>query len=309
MELGMVGLGRMGGSMARRLLAGGHELTAYDPNSLAVDEMANVGARGVASLAELVSSLQTPRIVWLMTPSGRPTEKTIKSLASLLIPGDIIVDGGNSNYNDSVRRANLALTKGISFLDVGTSGGVWGLETGYCLMVGGQENAFRRIEPILQTLAPSNGGGYAYVGKSGAGHFVKMVHNGIEYGLMEAYAEGFEFMRSKREFHLDLAGIAEVWKHGSVIRSWLLELAAFALKENPDMKGIASYIDDSGEGRWMVKESVDLGVPLPVITLSLQSRFRSRQVSPFGGKILAALRREFGGHPIRVKKSRRIVQS
>jgi 6-phosphogluconate dehydrogenase len=302
MELAMVGLGRMGGGMARRLIAGGHKVVVYDPVRAAMEALVKAGARSAPSLADLVKSLKPSRIIWLMVPAGPPTERTIKDLARELTPGDLIVDGGNSNYKDSMRRARWLSARKINFLDVGTSGGIWGLKEGYCLMVGGDEAAFKRVKPVLETLAPSHSAGYAYMGKSGSGHFVKMVHNGIEYGMMEAYAEGFELMSARRDLHLDLAKIAEVWNRGSIIRSWLLELAARALKDNPKLEGMESYVDDSGEGRWTVQESVDLGVPLPVITLSLQARFRSRQSRPFGGKILAALRGQFGGHAVRKKR-------
>jgi 6-phosphogluconate dehydrogenase len=238
-----------------------------------------------------------------MVPSGEPTESTINALAPELARGDIIIDGGNSNYKDSMRRAAALSKKRLIFLDVGTSGGIWGLKEGYCLMVGGDSEAFRRMELVFQTLAPSPQRGYGHVGPSGAGHFVKMVHNGIEYGLMEAYAEGFELMQAKLEFDLNLPQIAEIWRHGSVVRSWLLDLAAVALREDPELKSIQAYVEDSGEGRWTVQESIELAVPLPVITQSLQARFRSRQVQPFGSKLLAALRNQFGGHGVRKAKS------
>jgi 6-phosphogluconate dehydrogenase len=236
-----------------------------------------------------------------MVPSGEPTESTIDTVAAELSQGDVVIDGGNSNYKDSVRRASALLEKGIKFLDAGTSGGIWGLKEGYCLMVGGDIEAFHRMEPIFRTLAPSLQDGYGHVGPSGAGHFVKMVHNGIEYGLMQAYAEGFELMQAKREFDLDLPQIAEIWRYGSVVRSWLLDLAAAALKEDPKLESIQPYVEDSGEGRWTVQESIDLAVPAPVMALSLQARFRSRQEQPYGAKLLAALRQQFGGH--RVKKA------
>jgi 6-phosphogluconate dehydrogenase len=234
-----------------------------------------------------------------MVPSGDPTQQTVDALAVQLFAGDIVVDGGNSNYRDSMRRAAILKEKGILFLDAGTSGGIWGLKEGYCLMIGGDPEAYRRLEPVFETLAPSIETGYAHVGPSGSGHFVKMVHNGIEYGLMEAYAEGFELMDAKREFDLNLAKIAEIWRHGSVVRSWLLDLTASALKESPRLEGIDPYVEDSGEGRWSVQESVELGIPLPAITAALHARFRSRQPAPFGGRLLAALRRQFGGHAVR----------
>ena len=302
MELGMIGLGRMGSNMARRLLGGGHRVVVYDPLKEAREAVVELGAIGATSIADLVERLSRPRAVWLMVPSGEPTESTINTLAANLSVSDIIIDGGNSNYKDSRRRAATLSEKGIIFLDVGTSGGIWGLKEGYCLMVGGDIEAFRRLEPIFQTLAPSPHQGYGYVGPSGAGHFVKMVHNGIEYGLMQAYAEGFELMQAKREFDLNLPQIAQIWRHGSVVRSWLLDLAAVALQEDPKLESIEAYVEDSGEGRWIVQESVELAVPVPVITQSLQARFRSRQEQPFGAKLLAALRKQFGGHPVREAK-------
>ncbi|TET74562.1 MAG: decarboxylating 6-phosphogluconate dehydrogenase [Dehalococcoidia bacterium] len=302
MELGMIGLGRMGSNMARRLLGGGHRVVVYDPLKEAREAVVELGAVGATSIADLVERLSRPRAVWLMVPSGEPTESTINTLAANLSVSDIIIDGGNSNYKDSRRRAATLSEKGIIFLDVGTSGGIWGLKEGYCLMVGGDIEAFRRLELIFQTLAPSPHQGYGYVGPSGAGHFVKMVHNGIEYGLMQAYAEGFELMQAKREFDLNLPQIAQIWRHGSVVRSWLLDLAAAALQEDPKLESIEAYVEDSGEGRWTVQESVELAVPMPVITQSLQARFRSRQEQPFGAKLLAALRKQFGGHPVREAK-------
>ena len=299
MEIGMIGLGRMGSNMAQRLIGGGHKVVVYDPVKDAVTAVVQQGAVGTASVAELVSKLTTPRAIWLMVPSGKPTESTINELAVLLSTDDIVIDGGNSNYKDSMRRAAALAQKGTLFLDIGTSGGIWGLKEGYCLMVGGSAEAVHRIEPILQTLAPSQRQGYGYVGPSGAGHFVKMVHNGIEYGLMQAYAEGFELMQAKRELNLNLHQIAEIWRYGSVVRSWLLDLAAAALAEDPKLESIQAYVEDSGEGRWTVQESIDLAVPAPVISQSLQARFRSRQEQPFGAKLLAALRQQFGGHPVK----------
>ena len=301
MEIGMIGLGRMGGNMAQRLIDGGHRLVAYDPIREALDATGEKGATGALSYPDLVSKLTKPRAIWLMVPSGEPTEITISTLAAELSPEDIIIDGGNSNYKDSMRRASLLAEKGIIFLDVGTSGGVWGLKEGYCLMVGGDTQAYRHLEPIFQTLAPSPQNGYGHVGPSGAGHFVKMVHNGIEYALMQAYAEGFELMQAKGEFKLDLHQIAEIWRYGSVVRSWLLDLAAAALAKDPKLDSIQAFVEDSGEGRWTLQESIELGIPTPVIAQSLQARFRSRQEQPFGTKLLAALRQQFGGH--RVKKT------
>jgi len=301
MEIGMIGLGRMGSNMARRLLDGGHRVVVYDPIKEATEALVAQGATGSVSITNLVEKLAPPRAIWLMVPSGEPTESTIDTVAAELSQGDVVIDGGNSNYKDSVRRASALLEKGINFLDAGTSGGIWGLKEGYCLMVGGDIEAFHRMEPIFRTLAPSLQDGYGHVGPSGAGHFVKMVHNGIEYGLMQAYAEGFELMQAKREFNLDLPQIAEIWRYGSVVRSWLLDLAAAALKEDPKLESIQPYVEDSGEGRWTVQESIDLAVPAPVMALSLQARFRSRQEQPYGAKLLAALRQQFGGH--RVKKA------
>ena len=299
MEIGMVGLGRMGGNMAHRLVNAGHSVLAFDRDEAMVAASRSIGASGVASLEELGEKLSAPRAVWVMVPSGQPTGETIQSLASILQPGDVVLDGGNSHYKDSIRRGDMLASRGIEFLDVGSSGGVWGLVHGYALMVGGKTEVVQRLEPIFRSLAPSDDSGYAHVGPSGAGHFVKMVHNGIEYGLMQAYAEGFELMAAKEEFDLDLARIAESWREGSVVRSWLLELTAAALKEEPGLESLRAYVDDSGEGRWTVQESVELGVPAPVITLSLQQRFRSRQEEPFGAKLLAALRNQFGGHAVR----------
>lgn len=299
MEIGMIGLGRMGGNMAQRLLRGGHRVVAYDPNPSAVGGLAREGASGAPSLRDLVARLDTPRAVWTMVPAGNPTEETIDALGGLLSPGDAVIDGGNANYKDSVRRAEMLEKKGINFLDAGTSGGIWGLQEGYSLMVGGDEAAFHRLEPIFQTLAPGNDRGYGRVGPAGAGHFVKMVHNGIEYGMMQAYAEGFELLKAKEQFNLDLANIAEIWRFGSVVRSWLLDLTAEALHEDPGLESLEAYVEDSGEGRWTVQESVDLAVPAPVIALALQARFRSRQDSAFGGRMLAAMRNQFGGHAVR----------
>ena len=299
MEIGMIGLGRMGGNMVQRLLGGGHRVVAYDPNPEAVQSVAKQGATGVSSLPDLARELTAPRAVWVMVPSGDPTEATINSLADSMSAGDVIIDGGNSNYKDSMRRASSMADRGLLFLDAGTSGGVWGLQEGYSLMVGGDAAAYRRLEPIFQTLAPAPDKGHGHMGPAGSGHFVKMVHNGIEYGLMQAYAEGFELMRAKSEFGLDLAQISEVWRHGSVVRSWLLDLTAAALKEDPALDDLEAYVEDSGEGRWTVQESIELGVPAPVIALSLQARFASRQENAFGLRLLAAMRNKFGGHSVR----------
>jgi len=301
-ELGIIGLGRMGGNMAQRLVAGGHRVVTYDRDTTAVTASAGFGGEGASSLEDVVSRLAAPRALWIMVPAGQPTEDTIDDLAKLLNPGDAILDGGNANYKDTMRRGEKLAAQGIDFIDVGTSGGIWGFTEGYSLMVGGDEVAVKRLEPIFHTLAPAPDKGYSRVGASGAGHFTKMVHNGVEYGLMQAYAEGFELLAAKEEFDLDLPAIAQTWRHGSVVRSWLLDLAAHALKEDPELESLESYVDDSGEGRWTVQESVDLAVPIPVITMSLQARFRSRQQQPFGGRLLAALRNQFGGHAVRKSK-------
>ena len=298
MELGMIGLGRMGSNMVQRLLLGGHRVVAYDLQAEAVQSVVREGATGASSIADLVGQLAAPRTVWIMVPSGESTESTINAVADALSPGDVIIDGGNSYYKDGVRRTAALRERGLSFLDAGTSGGIWGLQEGYSLMVGGDPDVFRRLEPIFQTLAPASDKGYGHVGPAGAGHFVMIVHNGIEYGLMQAYAEGFELMQAKGDFHLDLAQIAEIWRHGSVVRSWLLDLTAEALQEDPNLEGLQAYVEDSGEGRWTVQVSIELAVPAPVIALSLQARFRSRQDQPFGGRILAAMRNQFGGHAV-----------
>ena len=299
MELGMIGLGRMGGNMAQRLLKGGHRVVGYSQSPEQVQGAVKQGASGASSSADLVRQLTPPRAVWVMVPAGDATEDTVNDVAKLLSPGDAVIDGGNSNYKDSVRRAATLKERGIAFLDAGTSGGVWGLKEGYSLMVGGDPDAFKRLEPIFQTLAPASDKGYGYVGPAGAGHFVKMVHNGIEYGMMQALAEGFELMAAKQEFGLDLGNISEIWRYGSVVRSWLLDLAAAALREDPKLEALQAYVEDSGEGRWTVQEGIELAVPLPVISQSLQARFRSRQDQPFGARLLAALRNQFGGHAVR----------
>ncbi|MBK9715594.1 MAG: decarboxylating 6-phosphogluconate dehydrogenase [Kouleothrix sp.] len=296
MELGMIGLGRMGFNMARRLRQGGHRVVGYDRAPEQVEALRGAGAEGAASVEELVRQLAAPRAVWLMIPAGEPTRQQIATLALLLAPGDIAIDGGNSNYRDSARHAAVLADRGIHFLDVGVSGGIWGFEEGFCLMAGGEPATFAAVEPLLATLAPPQG--YRLVGPSGAGHFVKMVHNGIEYGMMQAYAEGFELMRAKEEFGLDLRAVAELWRHGSVVRSWLLDLAGSAFADDPDLSAIKGYVPDSGEGRWTVHETIELAVPAPVITLALQMRFLSRQQDSFAAKVLAALRNEFGGHAV-----------
>ena len=299
MELGMIGLGRMGGNMTQRLLRAGHRVVVYDPQVEAVQSLTREGAAGADSLHDLIEQLTPPRAVWVMVPAGEATASAIDTLADSLSPGDTVIDGGNSNYKDSIRRAETLAGKGLSFLDAGTSGGIWGLAEGYSMMIGGDEAAFRRLEPIFQSLAPGPDRGYGHVGPAGAGHFVKMVHNGIEYGLMQAYAEGFELMNAKQELNLDLAQISQIWRYGSVVRSWLLDLTAAALEEDPGLDALQAYVEDSGEGRWTVQESIDLNIPTPVISLSLQARFRSRQDQPFGAKLLAAMRNQFGGHAVR----------
>ena len=295
----MIGLGRMGGNMAQRLLAGGHRVVTYDRSREAVAASQSQGAAGASSLEDLVGQLAQPRAAWVMVPAGQPTEDTIDELIPLLAPGDTVLDGGNANYKDSMRRAEKLAGHGIDFVDVGTSGGIWGLTEGYSLMIGAKKEVYQRLEPIFQTLAPAPDKGLSHVGPEGSGHFVKMIHNGVEYGLMQAYAEGFEIMEAKTEFNLNLAEIAETWRHGSVVRSWLLDLAVNALEEDPQLDNLQAYVDDSGEGRWTVQEAVDLAVPAPVITLALQNRFRSRQEQPFGSRLLAALRNQFGGHAVR----------
>ena len=287
MKLGIVGLGRMGGNMTERLRKGGHEVETYART--APDRTSD-------SLVELATRLEQPRIVWLMIPAGDPTELAFKTLLPLLEDGDVVVDGGNSNFRDSMRRAEEAKAKGVLFLDAGVSGGIWGLAEGYCIMVGGEAAAFETVEPALATLAPE--GGYAHVGASGAGHFVKMVHNGIEYGLMQAYAEGFELMRAVEPLDLDLARVADLWRHGSVVRSWLLDLLHRALESDPGLEQIRGVVQDSGEGRWTVHEAVDAAVSAPVITAALFARFASRQDESFAAKVNAALRNQFGGHAV-----------
>ncbi len=299
MDLGMIGLGRMGANMAQRLVRGGHRVVGFDPDPRARAGIEERGAEASESLEALVTSLTAPRAVWMMVPAGEITDATVSLLLPLLAPGDSLIDGGNSNYKDTLRRAAVCGGRQINYLDSGTSGGVWGLDQGYSLMIGGDEAAVERLRPVFQTLAPAADKGWGRVGPVGSGHFTKMIHNGIEYGLMQAYAEGFSILQHKQEFALDLAQIAEIWRHGSVVRSWLLDLTADALGKNPTMVGIAPYVADSGEGRWTVSEAIDLDVPAPIITASLIERLRSRDAQSFSAKLLAALRNEFGGHAIR----------
>jgi 6-phosphogluconate dehydrogenase len=296
MKLGMVGLGRMGGNMAARLQQHGHEIVAHDPSSDAVERAVGAGAEGASSLAELCGKLPTPKVVWLMVPAGDITEDTVRELGGILGNGDVIVDGGNSNWQDSKRRAERLAPGGIRFLDCGTSGGVWGLANGYCLMVGGDDDAVAIVDPAFLALAPDDG--YAHVGPSGAGHFVKMVHNGIEYGLLAAYGEGFEILE-RSSFDLDLGRIAGIWRYGSVVRSWLLELLHDALANDPGLASIRGYVDDSGEGRWTVEAAMDENVPAPITALALFLRYASRQDESFSAKVIAALRNEFGGHAVK----------
>jgi 6-phosphogluconate dehydrogenase len=300
MDIAIVGLGKMGANMARRLINSGHRVVGVDQSPEAAQKLAaETGLVAAGTLAETVAALPAPRAVWVMVPAGAPTESVIDALAGLLLPGDTVIDGGNTFYKDDIRRAAALKEKGIHYVDVGTSGGVWGLKEGYSLMVGGETEAVSRLSPIFETLAPAADKGWGHVGGVGAGHFVKMVHNGIEYGLMQAYAEGFEIMHAKKDFALDLHQVAEIWRVGSVVRSWLLDLTANALKGDQDLSDIAGYVSDSGEGRWTVFEAVDLDVPAPVITLSLQQRFVSRQDESYAAKLLSAMRNQFGGHAVK----------
>jgi len=299
MELAMIGLGRMGANMAQRLLRGGHRVVGFDPAEAARKLIEQKGAQSAASLEGLVAQLKPPRILWLMVPAGAITDGTITALAPLLSGGDTIIDGGNSNYRDTQLRALALAQHRIHYVDSGTSGGVWGLAEGYSLMIGGDEAVVERLRPIFETLAPARDKGWGRVGAVGAGHYTKMVHNGIEYGLMQAYAEGFSILQHKSEFELDLHQIAEIWRYGSVVRSWLLDLTADALGKNPTLHGIAPYVADSGEGRWTVADAIELGVPAWVITASLLERLRSREVDSFSDKLLSAMRNQFGGHAIK----------
>jgi len=297
MQLAMIGLGRMGGSMVRRLSQGGHELIVYDSSADAVKASVAKGVKAAKDIADVAGRLAPRRVVWVMVPAGTPVENTIEQLVPHLTRGDIVLDGGNSNFSDSLRRAEALKAQGIEFVDVGTSGGIWGLTLGYCLMIGASPAAFQHCEPIFRTLAPPDG--YARVGPPGAGHYVKMVHNGIEYGLLQAYAEGYEILHASQDFKLQLGQIAKLWNHGSVVRSWMNELAERAFSRDDQLAAIRGYVEDSGEGRWTVEEAIRLNVPAPVITMSLLARFRSRQEESFGAKLIAALRQEFGGHVVR----------
>jgi 6-phosphogluconate dehydrogenase len=298
MQLAMIGLGRMGGNMVERLMRHGHELVVFDRTPETVAKYEKLGATSAKDLAKLVQSLRAPRIIWIMVPAGDPVDQTIASLTPLLSAGDIIIDGGNSNFHDTIRRGKQLAESRLELIDSGTSGGIWGLENGYCLMVGGSDVAVKHCEPIFTALAPEDG--YAHVGPTGSGHYVKMVHNGIEYALLQGYAEGYEILHASKIFpKLDLEQISEVWQHGSVVRSWLNELAASAFKRDAGLSAVKGWVADSGEGRWTVQEAIDLDVPAPIITHSLLARFRSRQTDSFGAKVIAALRNEFGGHEVK----------
>ncbi|HXU49965.1 MAG TPA: decarboxylating 6-phosphogluconate dehydrogenase [Candidatus Binatia bacterium] len=299
MELGMVGLGKMGGFMTERLVRGGHRVVGYDRDAAVVQKVSEKGIVGANSLEKLIGELKAPRAVWLMVPAGKPVDDTIELLLPHLAAGDTIIDGGNSYYKDSVRRAAALKPKNINFVDCGTSGGVWGLTEGYSMMVGGDADVVNRLSPIFETLAPGKDSGWGRVGPAGSGHFVKMVHNGIEYGIMQAYAEGLDLLRHKTDFNLDLLQVGKIWQFGSVIRSWLLDLTVDALTHNPKLEGIGAYVTDSGEGRWTVIEGVELGVPVPVISGALDMRFRSQDPEPFANKLLAMMRHEFGGHAVK----------
>jgi 6-phosphogluconate dehydrogenase len=302
MNLGMIGLGRMGANMAQRLVRGGHRVCGFDFDPAARSRAAAVGIEPAESLAALIAKLPTPRVVWLMVPAGTAVDSTLDALLPLLTSNDIVIDGGNSNYHDSQRRAQKLADKKLAFVDVGTSGGVWGLENGYSLMIGGEAASVSYLSPVFATLAPSATSGWGHVGPSGAGHFTKMIHNGIEYGLMQAYAEGFAVLHHKQEFALDLHQVASIWRDGSVVRSWLLDLTAQLLDKNPTLDSIAPFVADSGEGRWTVTEAIELGVAAPVMTLSLLQRLRSRDSESFSDRVLAGLRNEFGGHAIKSKQ-------
>ncbi len=299
MQLGLIGLGKMGGNMAERLRLGGHQVVGFDFNAEAVQKLTASGNVGASSLEEMAKKLQGRKAIWIMVPQGKPVDETIAKLEPLLNKGDILIDGGNSNYKDSMRHYKEVTAKGYQFVDVGTSGGVWGLKEGYSMMIGGDKEAVEYLRPIFEALAPSRDKGWGHVGPAGAGHFVKMVHNGIEYGMMQAFAEGFTIMEKKEELNLDLAQIAEIWRYGSVVRSWLLDLTADALSKNPTLEGLEAYVSDSGEGRWTVFEAIDLNVSAPVITESLIRRIRSREENNFTDRMLAIMRNAFGGHAVK----------
>jgi 6-phosphogluconate dehydrogenase len=299
MQLGMIGLGRMGGNMAERLRLGGHQIVGFDFSAEAVKRLSASGNVGASSLEELAQKLEGRKAIWIMVPQGKPVDETIAKLEPTLEPGDILIDGGNSNYKDTIRRHGEVTAKGFQFVDVGTSGGVWGLKEGYSMMIGGDKEAVDYLRPIFETLAPEKGKGWGHVGPAGSGHFVKMVHNGIEYGMMQAFAEGFTIMERKEELKLDLAQIAEIWRYGSVVRSWLLDLTADALQKNPSLEGLEAYVEDSGEGRWTVTEAIDLNVSAPVITEALLRRIRSREENNFTDRMLAIMRNQFGGHAVK----------
>ncbi|HET9200922.1 MAG TPA: decarboxylating 6-phosphogluconate dehydrogenase [Dehalococcoidia bacterium] len=295
MKLGFVGLGRMGGNMTRRLLEAGHEIVAWNQSPEPLKTAVERGALAAEGLEDLMLKLEPPRVVWIMVPSGDPVDATIDGLLPFGKPGDIVIDGGNSNYKQTLERGDKLESHGFEFIDAGTSGGIWGYEVGYCLMVGGKPEVFKQVEPIFQALAPKKG--YALLGPRGAGHFAKMVHNGIEYGMLQAYAEGFEIMDAS-PYDYDMGAVAQLWNQGSVVRSWLLELAELAFKEDPTLEKLEGYVEDSGEGRWTVAQAIDTDVPAPVITLALLSRFYSRQQNSFGHRVIAALRNQFGGHKV-----------
>ena len=298
MELGMIGLGKMGGFMTERLVRGGHRVVGFDRDAATVQRVVEKGAAGVDSLEKMIAQLKAPRAIWLMVPAGAPVDQTIDLLTPHLSEGDVIIDGGNSYYRDSMRRAEALAKKKLNFLDCGTSGGVWGITEGYSMMIGGDAEVVKRLAPIFQTLAPGADKGWGRVGPAGAGHFVKMVHNGIEYGMMQAYAEGLDIFKHKKEFNLDLLQITKIWQFGSVVRSWLLDLTVGALEKNPTLEGIGAYVTDSGEGRWTAIEGIEMGVPTPVLTGALDARFRSQDPEPFANKILAMMRHGFGGHAV-----------
>jgi 6-phosphogluconate dehydrogenase len=297
MRLAMIGLGKMGGNMSERLMKGGHEVVVFDRSAESIAKYVSQGATSASSALDVTKKLTSPRVVWIMVPAGKPVDETIGTLMPGLSSGDVIIDGGNSNYKETIRRAKMLEHEGIEFIDSGTSGGIWGLANGYCLMIGATERAFKICEPVFNTLAPEDG--YAHVGPPGAGHYVKMIHNGIEYGMLQAYAEGYEILHASKNFKLDLHQIAAVWNRGSVVRSWLNELAEQALSKDAELSSLKGYVEDSGEGRWTVQEAIDLDVPAPVITLSLLTRLRSRQPDSFSAKVIAALRNEFGGHAVK----------